>query len=68
MFTGIVEEVGEVAAAPGTGLRIRASTVLEDAKLGDSICINGTCLTVTAIEDGTFMVDTVPETLRRTNL
>jgi riboflavin synthase len=68
MFTGIVEEVGEVAEAPGTRLRIRARTVLEDAKLGNSICINGTCLTVTAIESDGFTVDTVPETLRRTNL
>lgn len=68
MFTGIVEEVGEVAEAPGTGLRIRASTVIEDARLGDSIAINGTCLTVTAFDAGTFTVDTVPETLRRTNL
>ena len=68
MFTGIVEEVGEVAEAPGTGLRIRATTVLEDAHLGDSIAINGTCLTVTAIDEGGFFVDTVPETLRRTNL
>jgi riboflavin synthase len=68
MFTGIVEEVGEVADAPGTGLRIRATTVLEDAHLGDSIAINGTCLTVTAIDEGGFFVDTVPETLRRTNL
>jgi riboflavin synthase len=68
VFTGIVEEVGEVVATPGTGLVIRAATVLEDAKLGDSINVNGTCLTVTAIEDGAFSVDTVPETLRRTNL
>ena len=68
MFTGIVEEVGEVIEAPGTGLRIRARTVLEDARLGDSICVNGTCLTVTAFDDETFTVDTVPETLRRTNL
>jgi riboflavin synthase len=68
MFTGIVEEVGEVAEAPGTGLRIRARTVLEDARLGDSICVNGTCLTVTAMDGDTFTVDTVPETLRRTNL
>ena len=68
MFTGIVEEVGEVVAAPGTGLRIRARTVLEDAHLGDSVCVNGTCLTVTAIDGDTFDVDTVPETLRRTNL
>lgn len=68
MFTGIVEEVGEVVAAPSTGLRIRASIVLGDARLGDSIAINGTCLTVTAIDGDTFSVDTVPETLRRTNL
>lgn len=68
MFTGIVEEVGEVFETPGTGLRIRATTVLEDAHLGDSIAINGTCLTVTAIDEGGFSVDTVPETLRRTNL
>ncbi|MGE0543276.1 MAG: riboflavin synthase [Dehalococcoidia bacterium] len=68
MFTGIVEEVGEVAETPGTGLRIRARTVLEDAHLGDSIAINGTCLTVTAIDEGGFCVDTVPVTLRRTNL
>jgi riboflavin synthase len=68
MFTGIVEEVGEVVETAGTGLRIRARTVLDDARLGDSICINGTCLTVTTIEAETFTVDTVPETLRRTNL
>jgi riboflavin synthase len=68
MFTGIVEEVGEVVETPGTGLRIRATTVLEDAHLGDSIAINGTCLTVTAMDGGCFSVDTVPETLRRTNL
>jgi riboflavin synthase len=68
MFTGIVEEVGEVAEASTTGLRIRAATVLADAHLGDSIAINGTCLTVTSIDGDTFTVDTVPETLRRTNL
>jgi riboflavin synthase len=68
MFTGIVEEVGEVLEAPGTGLRIRARTVLEDARLGDSISVNGTCLTVTTMNGDTFTVDTVPETLRRTNL
>ncbi len=68
MFTGIVEEVGEIVETPGSGLRIRARTVLEDAKLGDSISVNGTCLTVTDMRDGTFAVDTVPETLRRTNL
>jgi riboflavin synthase len=68
MFTGIVEEVGEVADSSATGLRIRAAIVLADAHLGDSIAINGTCLTVTSIDGDTFSVDTVPETLRRTNL
>lgn len=68
MFTGIVEEVGSIVATPAGGLVVRAQVVLEDAKLGDSICINGTCLTVTRIEGDTFAVDTVPETLRRTNL
>jgi riboflavin synthase len=68
MFTGIVEEVGTVAETPEGGLVISARTVLEDAHLGDSICVNGTCLTVTHLTEGTFRVDTVPETLRRTNL
>jgi riboflavin synthase len=68
MFTGIVEEVGTVAEVVEGGFVIRAKTVLDDAKLGDSICVNGTCLTVTRLEGETFSVDTVPETLRRTNL
>lgn len=68
MFTGIVEEVGTVVATPAGGLVIRARTVLEDAHPGDSICVNGTCLTITRIEGECFAVDTVPETLRRTNL
>lgn len=74
MFTGIVEEVGSVAAVREGGLAIRAGMVLSDAKLGDSIAINGVCLTVTGIEGegegegDVFTVDTVPETLRRTNL
>lgn len=68
MFTGIVEEVGEVVEARGDGFRIRARIVLEDARLGDSIAVNGTCLTVTSFDGDTFTVDTVPETLRRTNL
>lgn len=68
MFTGIVEEVGTVADTPPGGLVIRARTVLEATRLGDSICVNGTCLTVTELTPETFRVDTVPETLRRTNL
>lgn len=68
MFTGIVEEVGTIAAVREGGLAVRAAVVLADAHPGDSICINGVCLTVTAIGGDTFTVDTVPETLRRTNL
>jgi len=68
VFTGIVEEVGRIEEARPEGLRIAASLVLGDAKLGDSISVNGICLTVTEIGDGAFHVDTVPETQRRTNL
>ena len=62
MFTGIVEEVGAVAEATGSGLVIAASTVMDDLAVADSICVNGACLTVTAIDGETFSVDTVPET------
>lgn len=68
MFTGIVEEVGRVAGTSAAGLLIEASVVMDDLRVSDSICVNGTCLTVTNIEGSTFSVDTVPETLRRTNL
>ncbi len=68
MFTGIVEEVGKIRTADPGKLVVEAFTVLEDAKVGDSICMNGTCLTVTSRDDRSFAVDVVPETLRRTNL
>ena len=68
MFTGIVEEVGTIDQASDTGLSISAALVMEDLKVSDSICVNGTCLTVTALDGSTFTVDTVPETRRRTNL
>jgi riboflavin synthase len=68
MFTGIVEEVGEVAVARDGHLEIRGAKVLEDAHLGDSIAINGVDLTVNAINGGTFSADVMPETYRRTNL
>jgi riboflavin synthase len=68
MFTGIVEELGRVEAIDEGGLTIRANTVLEGTRKGDSICINGVCLTVTGLRDGAFSVDTVPETRRLTNL
>ncbi|MGI8552481.1 MAG: riboflavin synthase [Dehalococcoidia bacterium] len=68
MFTGIVEEIGNVRSHPEGGLEIEAKIVLDGTRLGDSICINGTCLTVTQLGEDWFRVDTVPETLRRTNL
>jgi riboflavin synthase len=72
VFTGIVEEVGTVRSldieSPQDGLTIRARRVLSDAKLGDSIAVNGTCLTVTRLTDDQFTVGVMPETLRRTNL
>ena len=68
MFTGIVEEVGTVEALDGECLRIAARVVLEGTRLGDSISIDGTCLTVTALAPGWFEVGLSPETLRRTSL
>lgn len=72
MFTGIIEEIGHVISLEeidgGWHLHIAAQTVLEGTKLGDSISINGTCLTVTAMTADQFSVGLAPETLRRTNL
>jgi riboflavin synthase len=72
VFTGIVEEVGTLVARDEQGdsaqLRIRAHTVLEDTKLGDSIAVNGVCLTVTDVRDGVWSTDVMAETLRRSSL
>jgi len=68
MFTGIVEEVGTVERREGDALIIRAERVLGDLRLGDSVSVNGACLTVCALEGSTFTVRLSPETLRRTNL
>ena len=68
MFTGIIEEVGTVKAAQPGKLAISAKKVTESMKKGDSIAVNGACLTVTELGDGYFSVDIMPETLRRTNL
>ncbi len=72
MFTGIVEEVGRVAhveAREGaTRLTVEARVVHEGAQLGDSIAVNGVCLTVVAIDGSRLAFEAVPETLRRTNL
>ncbi|MEJ7794168.1 MAG: riboflavin synthase [Nocardioides sp.] len=72
MFTGIVEELGTVAAIDEQGdavrLSIRADRVLEDVSLGDSISVNGCCLTVTAVADGVWTADVMQETLDKTSL
>ncbi len=68
MFTGIVEEVGTVAALEDYGLTIRAGQVIEQLKMGDSMAVNGTCLTVVEFDRRQFKVDLAPETLRRTAL
>lgn len=68
MFTGIVEEVGKVAELDPTRMQVRASRVMESQKLGDSISVNGACLTVVAFDETSFAVDLSPETLRRTSL
>lgn len=68
MFTGIVEEVGQVAKLDDHRLLVRGSKVLEGTKLGDSIAVNGTCLTVVSFDEDTFGVDLAPETIRRTSL
>lgn len=68
MFTGIIEEVGEVLEAGEGTLRIRAPLVLADSKLGDSIAINGVDLTVAEMDGETFFANLMPETYRRSNL
>ena len=68
MFTGIVEEVGTVVEAGAGTLRIQAPLVLQDAKLGDSIAINGVDLTVAEMNGDSFFAHVMPETYRRSNL
>ena len=72
MFTGIIEEIGHVNeiknAASSAVLTITAKKVLEGTRLGDSIAVNGVCLTVTGIHGGTFTADVMHETLNRSSL
>ncbi len=68
MFTGIVEEVGVVAKISDNGMTVRATQVTEDLKLGDSIAVNGACLTAVSFDRTEFSVDLSPETMRRTSL
>ena len=72
MFTGIVEEMGEVVAidrlADSVRLTVRGETVTSDARHGDSIAVNGCCLTVVDVADGAFTADVMQESLDRTSL
>ncbi|MET9322093.1 riboflavin synthase [Streptomyces sp. NPDC003038] len=72
MFTGIVEELGEVTAveqlAEASRFRLRGPVVTEGAKHGDSIAVNGVCLTVVETVDGEFTADVMQETLNRSSL
>ena len=72
MFTGIIEEVGIVRSITKGSLSaildISCSKVLEDTKVGDSIAVNGVCLTVTSLEETSYTADVMAETLRRSSL
>lgn len=72
MFTGIIEEIGTIKSINSNGISsqlcISANTILEDTKIGDSIAVNGVCLTVTSIKSNLFTADVMAETLRRSNL
>jgi riboflavin synthase len=68
MFTGIVEELGSVVSRQGGRLRIAATTVLDDAEIGASISVNGTCLTVVDLGSDWWEADVVEETFARTAL
>ncbi|MFX3674983.1 MAG: riboflavin synthase [Paenisporosarcina sp.] len=72
MFTGIIEEIGVITSIKrkthALEMTIRAKTVLHDVKRGDSISVNGVCLTVSSFTEGTFVVDVIPETFRFTTL
>lgn len=72
MFTGIVEEIGTVVSvSQGTKaakLTLQGNLIFEDMHIGDSIAVNGVCLTVTEKTSNTFIVDVMPETMRRSSL
>ena len=74
MFTGIIEEIGSVASVESSGngagarIKIRAQKILQGTKAGDSIAVNGVCLTATSLGADFFTADVMAETLRRSNL
>ncbi len=66
MFTGIVEEVGRIVAIGEGGLIVEADVTLGETRIGDSLSVNGACLTVTEMAETRVSFDVMPETLRRT--
>ena len=72
MFSGIVEEMGAVKSVEkglaGARMSILASTVLQDLKIGESVSVSGTCLTITGMEERDFSIDVSSETMNRTTL
>lgn len=68
MFTGIIEEVGSFEGFAGGEISVGAHLVVSDAHIGDSIAVNGICLTVTHFDAHGFRADVMPETVRRTSL
>lgn len=73
VFTGIIEELGSVKkiqreSANSVQLTIQANTIISDMNIGDSIAVNGICLTVTTFKDSEFCVDVMPETIKATSL
>jgi len=73
LFTGIIEEVGQVQAVDwveeeALSLTVQAKKVLEEVRLGESIAVNGICLTVASYSEDTFTVDVMPETMKATSL
>jgi len=72
VFTGIVEDLGEIVEVEelteAARITVRSTVVTEDARLGDSIAVNGVCLTVISVTDGTFTADVMRETLDRSSL
>lgn len=68
MFTGLIEEVGAVTRRSGADLAVLAKVVLDDLKVGDSVAVDGACLTVSALSGDTFVAQVSPETAARTTL
>jgi len=68
MFTGIVEELGKVESISTGKITVSAKKACEGTTLGDSVAVNGVCLTVINIDDKKLAFETMPETLKRTNL